>query len=104
MSGETLAFILLAFNLLIALVMALGGAVMRGLRNDVDKLRETDSKLAADIRASDQRLATELKNCVQKDDFKEFRDEQRSNFRELFEKIDNFHEKLAGKADRGGHR
>lgn len=63
--------------------------ILRGFRADVEGLKKAD-----------QKMGDELKNCIQKEDFREFRNEQREMFDKLFLKIDSFSEKLAGKADR----
>lgn len=93
-----LYFILLGFNILLSLVAFFGGMVIRGLRADVVALRLTDEK-----------LAEKLNDFTHKDDFKDFREEQRryqdenrAMLTKLFDRLDSMNEKLANKQDRPG--
>ena len=88
MNGFT-PYIILGLNVLLGLIAFFGGMVIRGLRADVKSLRIADEK-----------LDDKLSDFTHKDDFKDFRQEQREMFSELFRKIDSLNDKVASKADR----
>lgn len=88
MNGLT-PYIIIGLNALLGLIAFFGGMIIRGLREDVKSLRIADEK-----------LADKLSDFTHKDDFKEFRQEQREMFGELFKKIDSINDKVAGKVDR----
>lgn len=66
-----------------------GGIIMKG-----------QSDAIKDLQAANGRLADRLQDYVLKDEFREFRAEQRENFNLLFEKMDRLTEQIAKKADR----
>jgi chorismate synthase len=82
-------FILLAFNVLLALVAFFGGLVVRGMLKSID-----------DLRGANTAMTNKMQEYVHKDEFKDFRQEQREMFRELIGKIDKISESLGQKVDR----
>lgn len=52
------------------------------------------------LRMAQQDLQNRLQDYVPKDEFREFRAEQRDNFRQLFEKMDEVKTQIAQKVDR----
>ena len=76
------------------------GVWLRNLTSDIDKLREADSALGREIVASNEKIHDRINQCVQMEDFREYRKEQKDMFGELFNKLDSLRERMAGKADR----
>lgn len=66
-----------------------GGFIMK---NQSDAIRG--------LRTAHADIEKRLQDYVSKDDFREFRAEQRENFRQLFEKVDEVKEQISKKADR----
>lgn len=72
-----------------AVVAFFGGFIMK-----------SQSERIKDLEQSNTRLSDRFQDYVLKDEFREFRAEQRENFRQLFEKVDAVKEQIAEKADR----
>ncbi|ATI15734.1 hypothetical protein [Bordetella phage vB_BbrM_PHB04] len=76
-------------QMIFGVVTFLGGFIMKGQSDSIK-----------DLQAANARLSDRLQDYVLKDEFREFRAEQRENFRQLFEKVDAVKEQIAEKADR----
>lgn len=63
-------------------------------------IMKTQSDAIKGLRAAHDEIQKSLQDYVLKDEFREFRAEQRENFRQLFEKVDSVKEQIAQKADR----
>jgi hypothetical protein len=85
---------------LMALVACFGGFVIRNLGESIKDQRVANEKLADELRNADQALRHELSTMVLKDDFKEWRAEQRTLFQQLFQRMDDLRDQVATKADR----
>lgn len=85
---------------LMALVVFFGGMWVRDLAQSVKELRIEDQKLADRIVASGQNITDKLSGYVQKDEFRDFRSEQRELFGQLFDRLDAMRNDIAKKADR----
>lgn len=100
MQGTTPDTLNLIINGLLSLVVFFGGMWVRDLAQAVKDLRMEDQKLAERLALTDKATSERLANYVHKDEFKEFRTEQRELFRQMFEKLDDVRDSLANKADR----
>lgn len=85
---------------LLGLVVFFGGMWVRDLAQAVKDLRMEDQKLSERLALTDKATSERLANYVHKDEFKEFRTEQRDLFERMFEKLDDVKDTLARKADR----
>lgn len=97
---NTTQYILIGINLLIGLVQLFGGKWMR----DVDASQKENAKSikALDDKMQHQEMALidRLSGYVAKEEFREMRQEMRTGFTELFNRIDGLRDKIADKADR----
>jgi hypothetical protein len=85
---------------LLGLVIFFGGMWVRDLAQAVKDLRMEDQKLSERQAASDRAMSERMSNYVHKDEFREFRIEQRELFNQMFEKLDDVKDSLARKVDR----
>lgn len=81
--------ILFLLNALMVVVTFFGGVMLRKQSEEIN-----------DLRQADVRMVEKLENCVRKDEFSEFRQEQRSNFERMFDKLDDIKEQVSKKVDR----
>lgn len=104
-------FILFIMNVLMSIAMLFGGIVIKGAIAEIKALREADTDMRSTINENQTKIRTELHTATReitdklgqythKDDFKEFRDEQRQNFKTMFDKMDKLGEQVSNKADR----
>lgn len=98
MSNETI--VTFVIQGLLGLVVFFGGMWVRDLAQAVKELRMEDQKLAERQSTSDKAMSERMSNYVHKDEFREFRVEQRELFNQMFEKLDDVKDTLARKADR----
>lgn len=96
-SPDTLNLII---NGLLSLVVFFGGMWVRDLAQAVKELRMEDQKLADRQAANDKAISDRLSNYVHKDEFREFRIEQRELFERMFSRMDDIKDALARKVDR----
>ena len=85
---------------LLGLVVFFGGMWVRDLAQAVKELRMEDQKMAERQAMSERVLSERMSNYVHKDEFREFRVEQRELFDKMFERMDDIKDSLAKKADR----
>lgn len=85
---------------LLGLVVFFGGMWVRDLSQAVKELRMEDQKLSERLSHADRTAHERLSNYVHKDEFREFRVEQRELFEKMFERMDAIKDSLAKKADR----
>lgn len=85
---------------LLGLVVFFGGMWVRDLAQAVKELRTEDQKMAERQAISERVLSERMSNYVHKDEFREFRVEQRELFDKMFERMDDIKDSLAKKADR----
>lgn len=92
--------VLLVVNVLLTLASLFGGLWLKRMESDMRDMqrahlehRDLQGKREIDV-------LEKLNNKVSKDDFKDFRTEQRENFEKLFQGIDDLRERLNRKADR----
>jgi len=81
--------VIIVFNVLLSLVAFLGGFMIRSMSGAI-----------ADLRKANENLTNKMQEYVHKDEFKDFRQEQREMFRELIGKVDRINESLGQKVDR----
>ena len=94
---ETLNLII---NGLLSLVVFFGGMWVRDLAQAVKDLRMEDQKLYDRLAHTDKASAERLGSYVHKDEFRDFRLEQRDLFRQIIEKLDDVKDSMAKKVDR----
>lgn len=85
---------------LLGLVVFFGGMWVRDLAQAVKELRMEDQKMSERQATSERVLSERMSNYVHKDEFREFRLEQRELFDKMFERMDDIKDSLAKKADR----
>ena len=73
----------------LALAAFFGGMVLKDLSGAVKELRDAD-----------ERMSERLSNYVLKDEFREFRQEQKENFERIFDKLEDLRMQVSAKADR----
>ena len=88
--------LILAFQVLLGLVAFFGGWVLKDMKTQI---RDVNSAIS-ELREDDKKLVERLGDYTHRDDFREFREEQRESFNRLFQKMDKIGEDLAKKADR----
>lgn len=76
-------------QIVLGLATFFGGMVIKGQSDAIKELQAANAK-----------LADRFQHYVHKDEFREFRAEQRENFRQLFEKVDEVKAQIAQKVDR----
>ena len=93
-------YILFAMNALLTIAAFFGGMVIKDLSTAVKELRAADEKLSDEMHESNAQITRSLSGYALKDDFKEFRQEQREQFSKLFDMIGEIQRDLTYKADR----
>lgn len=87
-------------NGLLALLALFGGLWMKNLDAS---MKENQSATAANrdlTLQSERRMNDKLEGYVLKDEFKEFRDENRENFKRVFQKMDDLKDQVAQRTNR----
>jgi plasmid stabilization system protein ParE len=85
------------FNTLLAIATFFGANWLRRMERDMEQMQEAHKEAAKDAAQRERELQEQLRGYVAKEDFREFRDEIRGNFREVFGKIDTLAERLPPK-------
>lgn len=99
-SNQISQFVMLAINVLLGLVCSLGAMWIRRLEVDMKDLRDAHTKAMDSASLRELRLQEQLNDrYVAKEDFREFRNEIRDNFREVFGKIDLVVDRLPPKRE-----
>lgn len=92
--------VLLVVNVLLALASIFGGTWLKRMESDMRDLQRSHTEQQERQAKREIELLEKLNDKVAKDDFKDFRVEQRDNFQRLFEGIDDLRERINKKADR----
>lgn len=87
-------------NSLMGLLALFGGLWMKNLDASIKENREATAAAHDLALQSERRMNDRLGGYVPKDEFREFRDENRDNFNRLFQKMDDLKDQVAKKADR----
>lgn len=83
-------WILIAFNVLMGIVAFLGSSLIRRMEAEMIDLRRQQTEQA-------KTTSVELANKVDKHDFRDFREELRQNFRDIFDRMDALRDRIPGK-------
>ena len=93
-------YVIIAFNIVIAIAGFFGGMVIRDLSSAVKELREADTAMIKGMSLySTKDEVKEIRN-EQRDTLRDMRDEQREMFNQVFSKLDGLTSQIANKADR----
>lgn len=90
-----------AFNGLLALVTFFGANWLRRMERDMEKMQEAHNARLKEAVDRDRAVQEQMRGYVAKEDFREFRDEIRDNFREVFGRMDTLADRLPSKAKAG---
>jgi hypothetical protein len=90
-------WVLIGFNVLLGVASFLGAMWLRRMEQDMRDMQTAHQNQVSESAKRELALHEKLQNYVAKDDFREFRDEQRENFREVFNRIDALADRLPAK-------
>jgi hypothetical protein len=91
-------WVLIGFNVLLGVASFFGAMWLRKMESDMNDLRKAHTDSLAQQNQREVQLLEKLQNYVAKDDFREFRDENRRNFEAVFNRIDALADRLPVKS------
>lgn len=82
------------FNALLAVATFFGANWLRRMERDMELMQEAHRQQVKESAERERALQEQLRGYVAKEDFREFRDEIRGNFREVFGRMDTLADRL----------
>lgn len=97
MTADQAGWVQWGFNALLAIVTFFGANWLRRMERDMEKMRDAHERQQREATDRERALQEQLRGFVAKEDFREFAQEMRGNFREVFGRMDSLADRLPPK-------
>lgn len=94
MTAEQTSWVQWGFNVLLGLVSFFGALWLRRMESDMEKMQEQSRRAAEKAAERELALQSQLRGYVSREDFAEFRQEQRQAFGQVFDRLDTLADRI----------